>query len=74
MRGAIVFEAEREGYSIDQIADRAMTVGELIRILEDYDEDRLFILSHDNGYTYGSLSEWDFKDMEEDEDGDWHER
>jgi hypothetical protein len=54
-RYALVFEAKREGYGIDQIADCAMTVGELKRILEDYDDDTLFVLSHDQGYTYGSI-------------------
>lgn len=71
MKRAVVFEAERRGYSIDQIANGAITVGRLMSILEDYDEDDLFILSHDNGYTYGSLSgqaEW-----EEAEDGEWEQ-
>ena len=55
MRKAIVFEAPRAGYGIDQIADRAITVGELMNFLEDFDPDTLFILSHDSGYTYGSV-------------------
>lgn len=73
MRNAVVFEASRDGYGIDQIADRAMTVGELIDILSDYDEDALFILSHDNGYTYGSLSRWSCREAMEDEDGEWEQ-
>ena len=56
MRTALVFEASRDGYGIDQIADRAMTVGELKRLLEDYDDDNLIVMSHDRGYTYGSIS------------------
>jgi hypothetical protein len=48
MRKAICFEAYREGYGIDQIADRAMTVGELMEILRDFDDDTLVVLSHDN--------------------------
>lgn len=71
MRNAVVFEAERKGYGIDQIAGTAMTVGELISFLEDYDEDTLVVLSHDNGYTYGSLSSAMMGTAEEDEDGDW---
>lgn len=69
MKEALVFEAVRSGYSIDQIADRAMTVGELKAILEDYDDDTLFVLSHDRGYTYGSISSRDYElqDLEEDE-------
>ena len=56
MREAIVFEASRNGYGIDQIADRALTVGEVIEMLSEYDPDTLFVLSHDNGYTYGSIT------------------
>ena len=55
MKTAIVFEAFREGYGIDQI-QHPVTVGELRALLEDLDDDTLFVLSHDNGYTYGSLS------------------
>ena len=54
MARALVFEALREGYGIDQIQN-PMTVGELREFLEDFDDDTLFILSHDNGYTYGSI-------------------
>lgn len=52
---ALVFEAVREGYGIDQIRN-PVTVGELKMLLEDCDEDALFILSHDGGYTYGSIA------------------
>ena len=34
-----------------------MTVGELIRLLEDYDEDMEVYISNDNGYTYGGITE-----------------
>lgn len=72
MRKAIVFEAERTGYGIEQI-DRPMTVGELRAFLEDYDDDDLFILSHDRGYTYGSLNTNYVSMYEENEDGEWQE-
>lgn len=55
MKKALVFEASRDGYGIDQVRS-PVTVGELKVLLEDIDDDMLFILSHDNGYTYGSLS------------------
>lgn len=55
MRKVIVFSAEREGYSIDQIFDKATTIEELIAFLEDFDPDTRIVLSHDNGYTYGGL-------------------
>ena len=55
MKKALVFDALRTGYSIDQV-DSAMTVGDLRAMLEDMEDDTLIICSHDNGYTYGSLS------------------
>ena len=51
---AVVFEVTREGYDIDQVR-RPMTVGELQDILYDLDEETIVILSHDGGYTFGSL-------------------
>lgn len=73
MRKAIVFEAPRSGYGIDQIAGRAMTVGELKGILEELEDDTLFVLSHDNGYTYGSISQTYSGMSYEDEDGEFSE-
>ena len=75
-RRAIVFEASRSGYSIDQLFtgygwNKPITVGDLMGILEDYDEDDLFILSHDNGYTYGTVRADDYADWVELEDGEW---
>ena len=55
MNTAVVFEAAREGYGIDQVRN-PVTVGELIAALAELDEDAIFILSHDNGYTYGSIA------------------
>ena len=69
-RKAVVFEAMREGCSIDQI-DNPMTVGELIELLSEFDEDDLFILSHNRGYAYGSLKSYDMEEQYEDEDGEW---
>lgn len=69
-KAALVFEAERSHYSIDQQEDAgAMTVGELISILEDYNEEDLIILSHDNGYTYGTLSAPEY--YEKEDGGKW---
>ena len=73
MRKAIVFEAPRTGYGIDQIADGAMTVGELKEILDGLDDDTLFVLSHDNGYKYGSINERQSGMSYEDEDGEFSE-
>lgn len=51
MRTAIVFEARREGYSIDQV-ERPMTVGELMSMLKEYDKNDIVIVSCALGYTY----------------------
>lgn len=56
MKSFVSISARREGYAVDQISN-TMTVGELIRLLEDYDEDMGVYISNDNGYTYGGITE-----------------
>lgn len=71
MKTAIVYEAKREGYAIDQVSD-PITVGEMIDLLNDiarhYGDDTLFILSHDNGYTFGSIDRHDASRWEQSDD------
>lgn len=55
---------KRNGYGPDQCG-RTMTVGELIRFLEDFEEERPVYLRNDNGYTYGSITERDITPAEE---------
>lgn len=52
-------DTSRDGYQIDQIRT-TLTVGELMYVLEQYDEDLPVYLSFDGGYTYGGLHEYDF--------------
>lgn len=59
-------EARRNGYAPKQCGD-TMTVGDLIELLEDYDEDMPIYLSHDNGYTYGAMEGYDFEECSCDE-------
>lgn len=59
----IIIQTEREGYSIDQVR-RTMTVGEMIAVLEQYDEDKPLYLSFDNGYTYGGIKEANIEDVD----------
>ena len=59
MKQALILEARREGYALSQIW-ATMTAGELIELLQQYDEDCPVYLSHDNGYTYGGIREDDF--------------
>ena len=56
----LIIEANREGYSIEQAENErmAITVGELISLLEDFDEDTKIYISNDRGYTYGSVTEY----------------
>ena len=63
----VLIDAQREGYSTDQIL-RTMTVGELIAYLEQFDDDSPVCLSHDNGYTYGGITEGRITDDYVDED------
>ena len=74
MERAIVFEVRREGYDIEQVSS-PVTVGRLKELLEWLDDDLLFICSHDNGYTYGSLpSVADIRESREGEYGtEWDE-
>lgn len=74
-KSIITIEANREGYSFDQIR-RTITVGELRQLLEDYDDDTEIMISNDNGYTYGGIysseiiEHWFKRDSEDDE---WEE-
>lgn len=52
----LIITTFRECYTPEDVR-RTMTVGELISFLEDYDEDEDVILSFDNGYTYGGITE-----------------
>lgn len=51
----LFIEGRRDGYSPSQCY-KTFTVGELIELLQDYDEDMEVYLKNDNGYTYGSIS------------------
>ena len=66
----IIIEAKREGYTIEQAENEreAITVGELMRLLEDFDEDAKVYISNDNGYTYGSVTEYRIHEDWVDED------
>ena len=53
----ILLETNRSGYDTNQVGS-TLTVGELIGMLMDFDEETPVYFSNDNGYTYGRLS-WD---------------
>ena len=58
MKKVLFIEGSRNGYGPDQCG-RTLTVGELIELLSDYDEESFVYLRNDNGYTYGSITEHD---------------
>ena len=66
----LIIEAKREGCTIEQAENEreAITVGELMRLLEDFDEDTKVYISNDNGYTYGSVTEYRIREDWVDED------
>ena len=66
MMKKLIINARRVGYDTDQCGT-TMTVGELIELLQNFDEDRFVYLSHDNGYTFGNIREDDI-DVEDDEE------
>ena len=63
----LYIEGRREAYGTDQI-NRTMTVGELIEYLEQFDEDTKIYLCNDGGYTYGSITESSFEEVEDEEE------
>ena len=64
----LFIEASREAYSPSQIS-HTLTVGDLIEILSDYDEDTLVYTSQDSGYTCGRISYDSFREEEGGEEG-----
>ena len=62
----LLYNTSRDAYGIEDIR-RTMTVGELMRFLENYDSDTQVFLGFDNGYTYGGLDERCFEEIWEEE-------
>lgn len=73
VKTVLTIDGRRDTYSVDQqIEYGTMTVGQLIGILEEYDEDMLVMLNNDNGYTYGAITEYSFQ-TEDSEDDDYED-
>lgn len=58
MKRVVTIETSRDYYSIEDTANEAITIGELIDLLREYDEDEKVILKNDNGYTYGLIGRY----------------
>lgn len=63
----LLINTTRDGYSLGRCG-RTMTVGELMCVLAQCDEDAPVYFKHDGGYTYGALSEEQLE--KEGEEGD----
>ena len=63
----ITLETKRDGYAPDQCGS-TMTVGELIDYLSQFDEDAKIYYSNDNGYTYGSIKDYQIQENYEDDE------
>jgi hypothetical protein len=64
---------KRSGYGVDQVVSDTCTVGQLIEILEQYDENLPVVLNNDNGYTYGEINDYtvslkEYREEEEEEE------
>ena len=57
----VIIEVTRDGYSVDQVYE-TMSVIELIEWLEQFDPEARVYTSHDQGYTFGGISEDDFRE------------
>jgi len=64
----IGIEGNRDCYSPQQVS--SCTVGEFIEYLSNYDEDMPLYLVNDNGYTFGSLGQYDVSEHYINDDGD----
>lgn len=67
MNNVLFINGKRNGYLPEQCG-RTLTVGELIEILQGYDPDMEVYLKNDNGYTYGSITDYDIYEDEVDEE------
>jgi hypothetical protein len=66
----IEITARREAYGIEDIRN-TMTVGELVHyLMENFDEDTPIYLNHDNGYTFGGITESRIIDYEDEQEED----
>lgn len=67
MKEVLILNTIRGGYSPGQCGG-TLTVGELIRELEDFDPDLEIYTGHDNQYTYGAIQAFDLDIVEFDEE------
>ena len=60
----VMIEGRRDCYGAEDIVNSTITVGNLIALLEEYDEDTPVMLNNDNGYTYGEIHGYTIDEQE----------
>jgi len=66
----LIINTRKDTYHKEEAALSSITVGELINFLRQFDDDEAIVLSFNNGYTYGRLSEYRIEQIEEEEEDD----
>ena len=66
MEKVLTLNTHRTCYGISQLGT-TLTVGDLISLLQEFDEDTKVCFSNDNGYTYGEINEYDLQLESEEE-------
>lgn len=56
----VFINGKRNGYDPEQCG-RTLTAGELIELLSKVDEDTPIYIKNDNGYSFGSITEYDLE-------------
>ena len=69
---AVIMNTRRSGYAPNQCG-RTMTVGELVKLLQQFDPEEKVYTGHDNRYTYGSVREMDIETFFEEEEEELEE-
>lgn len=54
----VTLNSSRDEYSAHTAATRSITVGELIGLLGQYDDDDKVVFCNDNGFTYGYVTRY----------------
>ena len=73
MMTILSIDGRRDVYDASEIIDSTMTVGELISYLEDYPSDMPAMINNDDGYTYGKIRNYSFREEDIDVDEDEEE-
>lgn len=57
----VSIHGRRDAYDADELENETLTVGELIEVLSEYDDDTPVLINNDDGYTYGVITNWSIK-------------